>query len=87
MSKEAVEAVIGKAMVESDFRDALFANPDQALAAYDLSDEEAVMLKSIDAESMGEMAGALDERISKSTVGVDWTKKRPGTGRPPITKG
>ncbi len=76
MSKEAVEAVFGKAMLDDEFRDALFADPDQALMAYDLSEEERLMLSSIDAETMGSMAGALDERISKSTVSMDL--KNPG---------
>jgi len=65
MSREAVEAVLGKAMLDASFRDALFADPDQALAAFELTPEEAAALKAIDAESMGAMAGALDERISK----------------------
>ena len=31
MSKEAVEAVVGKLVVESEFCEALFANPDEVL--------------------------------------------------------
>ena len=65
MSREAVEAIIGKAVVDSQFRTALFANPDQVLAGYDLTEEEIASLKAIDFETMESFAGTLDERISK----------------------
>ena len=68
MSKEAVQAVIGKAVMESEFRELLFANPDQALEGYELTDEEMAALKAIDAETMESFAGSLDERISKAFV-------------------
>ncbi len=65
MSKEAVETVIGKAVLEKDFREALFASPEEALAGFELTDEEVAALKSLDAETMETLAGTLDERISK----------------------
>jgi hypothetical protein len=68
MSREAVEAVIGKAVLDSEFREALFASPEEALAGFDLTDEEVAGLKTIDAETMETLAGTLDERISK----MDW---------------
>jgi hypothetical protein len=68
MSKEAVESVIGRAMVDERFRAAIFANPDEAYRAYDLTEEEVAALKSIDAETVEAMAGTLDERVSK----MDW---------------
>ena len=72
MSKEAVQAVIGKAVSDSKFREALFANPDKALAGYELTDEEKAALKHIDAESMESLAGGLDERISKAFI-MGWS--------------
>ena len=66
MSKEAVESVIGKAVLDSEFREALFANPEEALAGYELTEEEVAGLKTIDAETMETLAGTLDERISKA---------------------
>lgn len=69
MSKEAVETVIGRAVLERDFREALFASPEEALADYELTTEEVAALKTIDAETMESLAGTLDERISKS----DWS--------------
>jgi hypothetical protein len=68
MSKEAVQAVIGKAVTEGEFRELLFANPDEALEGYELTDAELEALKSVDAETMESFAGALDERISKAFI-------------------
>jgi hypothetical protein len=65
MSKEAVEAIIGKAVLDSEFREALFADPEEVLAEYDLTEEEVAGLRAIDFETMESFAGTLDERISK----------------------
>ena len=68
MSKKAVEAVIGKAVLDSEFREALFANPGEVLAGYELAVEEVAALKTIDAGAIESFAGALDERISRAFV-------------------
>jgi hypothetical protein len=83
MSKEAVQTVIGKAVTDSEFREELFANPDQALAGYDLTEEEIAGLKSIDAETLESVAGPLEERLSKKWFvgpggGVPGGAKAPG---------
>lgn len=65
MSKEAVEAIVGKAVLDGEFREALFASPEEVLGEYELTDEEVVALKAIDFETMESFAGTLDERISK----------------------
>ncbi len=65
MSKKAVEAIIGKAVLDAEFREALLANPAEALAGYELTEQEMAGLKELDAESLNAMAGALDERVSK----------------------
>lgn len=72
MSKEAVQAVISKAVADDKFRETLFASPDKALQGYDLTEDEVAALKKIDAETMQSLAGTLDERISKSFV-LGWT--------------
>ena len=83
MSKEALQAVIGKAVLDSEFREALFADPDQALEGYELTEEEVAALKTIDAETMESFAGSLDERISKSLIaGAGF-----GSRGPTITEG
>jgi hypothetical protein len=67
MSKEAVESVIGKIMLDAEFREAFAAGPDQALAGFDLTDTEKAGLKSMDVETMDALAHTLDERVSKGT--------------------
>jgi len=62
MPKEAVQTVIGRAVTDA----ALFEDPAQALAGYDLSAEEVAALQALDAEQVAAFAGSLDQRISKS---------------------
>lgn len=68
MSKESVEAIVGKAVMDSEFRESLFANPEEVLGAYDLAEDEVAALQAIDFETMESFAGTLDERISKSAI-------------------
>jgi hypothetical protein len=68
MSQEAVQAIIGKAVLDSEFRQALFADPVAALEGYDLTEQEVATLKGIDSETMESLAGTLDERISKAVI-------------------
>jgi hypothetical protein len=68
MSKEAVQTIIGQAVVDREFRENLFADPEEVLAGYELTEEEIVALKAIDAETVESFAGALDERISKAMI-------------------
>jgi len=72
MSKEAVQAVISKAVSDDKFREMLFASPDKALQGYDLTEDEIAALKKIDAETMQSLAGDLDERISKAFI-IGWS--------------
>jgi hypothetical protein len=66
MSKEAVQTVIGRAVTDAAFREALFADPAGVLADYDLGAEEIAALKALNAEQVAAFAGSLDQRISKS---------------------
>ncbi len=70
MSQEAVQTVIGRAVTDAAFRQALFADPAQALAGYDLSADELAALQALDAEQVAAFAGGLDPRISKSMFGI-----------------
>ena len=72
MSKEVVQTIIGKAVSDIKFREALLAHPDKALQGYDLTEDEIAALKKIDAETMQSLAGSLDERISKAFI-MGWT--------------
>jgi hypothetical protein len=68
MTLQAVHAVIVRAVQEEKFRKELFANPEEALSGYDLSETESAALKSLDAETLDSVAGPVDERLSKSLV-------------------
>jgi hypothetical protein len=63
MSKEAVVAVIERAIEDEAFRRMLSESPDEALSGYDLTPEEAEALKSGDEPKLRAMG--LDERLSK----------------------
>jgi hypothetical protein len=63
MSKEAVVAVIERAIEDEEFRRKLLESPDEALSGYDLTPEEAEALKGGDEAKLRAMG--LDERLSK----------------------
>jgi hypothetical protein len=71
MSQEAVEAVIGKALLNAKFRTALLANPDQALAVFDLSRAEIAKLKRLDVETLDVLADWLDEQGSEKKLNME----------------
>ncbi len=65
MSKAAVEKIVGRAVLDSEYREALLADPDEVLGEYNLTEGEVAALKAIDFETMESFAGTLDDRISK----------------------
>jgi len=65
MSKSNVEQIVGKLIIDAGFRQALKANPAQALAGYDLTAEERETLGQTDLSAFEEAATRLDVRISK----------------------
>jgi hypothetical protein len=66
MSRQALETIIGRAVIDAGFRQALFADPDAALTGYDLTEEEAAALKRVDAESLDASAQQIGQRIAAS---------------------
>ncbi len=62
MSKKAVEAAIGKAILDAGFRELLLADPDQALSDFNLVPAEKNMLKRMDSESL-DMLGKLVNKL------------------------
>ncbi len=70
MSAESVQQIIGRAITEEAYRELLFSNPDQALAGFDLTAEETSALKGLKREEFDGAASDLEERISKSFMGV-----------------
>ena len=69
MSQQAVESVIGKAVLDAEFCKALTADPDQALAGFDLTETEKASLKSMDSKTIDALANTLDARVSKARFG------------------
>ena len=68
MSTESVQDIIGKAVVDSEYRELLFVEPDKALEGYELTEEEIVSLKGIKAEKFDELLTDIEERISKAGI-------------------
>jgi hypothetical protein len=71
MSKEAVESVLGKALLDTEFRYLLLANPDQALAGFNLTITEKARLKKIDCETLEVLAHTLETRVKPIRLASD----------------
>ena len=63
MSKETVETVISKAILDAEFRLLLFEHPDQALDVFGLTPTEKTKLKSVDSETLDALANTLNQRL------------------------
>jgi hypothetical protein len=63
MSQRELEAVIGRAIVDQEFRMALFADPTAALAEYELTEAEVAALRMVDAESLDACGSGLARRV------------------------
>ena len=68
-----ITEVLGRAMSDAAFRTQLLAAPEQALAGYDLTDEQRTALSGLTAEGFDAFAADLEQRLSKtmfSTMGA-----------------
>ena len=70
MSLENVQTIIGRAILEPEYRDLLFSDPAKALEGYDLTEEEAQAVKGIEKEKLNVLSNELEERISKTGLGL-----------------
>lgn len=52
MSQQAMQAILGRCVMDDVFRAWLFADPDQALAGYELTGAERAALLAVDAETL-----------------------------------
>lgn len=68
MSQTEIERVIGRAVTDAAFRQALIDDARAACQGYDLTEDELDALEKLDAQSLLAFAGTLDKRISK-TIG------------------
>jgi hypothetical protein len=66
MSQSEIERVIGRAVTDSAFRQALIDDARAACKDYDLTEDELDALEKLDASSLMAFAGTLDSRISKT---------------------
>jgi hypothetical protein len=66
MSQSEIERVIGRAVTDSAFRQALIDDARAACKDYDLTEDELDALDKLDANSLMAFAGTLDSRISKT---------------------
>ena len=68
MSMVYMQAVIGKAVVDSGFREQLKANPDTVLDARQLTDEEKDALKHMNWDAVASVGTDLDQRVSRMVI-------------------
>ena len=66
MSQTEIERVIGRAVTDTQFRQALIEDAREACKEYDLTEDELDALEKLDASSLMAFAGTLDSRISKT---------------------
>ena len=76
MSQISVELALGRAILDSDFRERFFENPEEALAVFDLTQEEKTRIKKVDSETMDMMA----RTFSRVTSGLNQTPGRHSGG-------
>lgn len=65
MPEDAVSQIIGRAVIDAEFRETLFSNPEQALEDYNLTDDEKEALKNLKQEDLEDFSTKLDSRITK----------------------
>ena len=69
MSHEAVSIIIGRAVVDPEFRQLLIDNAAAACQGYDLTAEELEALEAIDSASVEAFASSLPDRLIKGVGG------------------
>ena len=79
MSKKCLETAVGKVILDDEFRTFLFADPDRALAAFNLSPAETVRLKRLDDETLEFVAKILHARLDG--VGQDSSISQSALGK------
>lgn len=86
MSLEDVKQVIGRAVLDAEFRNQLFSDPENSLEDYDLTDEERAGLKNIERDKFDAMASALEERMSRAGIGLQTLGGRLALNQEDMTK-
>ena len=79
MSLENVQEIIGRAVVDSEYRQLLFSDLDKAIEGYELAENEKNALAGMKRENFDLIANELEERVSRGglNIGVDVLKPVP----------
>lgn len=70
MSLEAVQRIMGRAVTDAAFREALVANPDEVLGSRDVTPQEIDALKAMDWGAVSAVGLDLEQRISRFGLAV-----------------
>lgn len=70
MSETDVHFIIGRAVTDPEYRELLIKDPDTALEGIDLTEEEALLIRGIGREDFTQLAGELEQRISRAGLSV-----------------
>jgi len=65
MSQKAVEQIVGKMLLDTKFRKLMATDIPQALAGFDLTEEERRDFEGMDLQDFSRSLSGLDERVSK----------------------
>ena len=68
MSRTAVEQIVGRMLLDREFRNQMTLDLEKALAGYELTEEELKGLKNMDMKDFHQTVTGLDERVSKGTT-------------------
>ncbi|NDJ76597.1 MAG: hypothetical protein GYB65_10095 [Chloroflexi bacterium] len=66
MSRETLTTIVSRVITDQDYREQFFADPDSALAGYELSESEEQLLRRLNADAFDELTMDLEVRQSKS---------------------
>jgi len=74
MALEGVQMIIGRAIMDPEFREQLKTDPDSVFATRNITPEEAEALKAMDWDSLEPASRDLDERVSRMALDMDTCK-------------
>jgi len=64
MTKDIVEQIIGRAVMDEEFRELLFSSPEKALAGYNLTDQQRDELAERARREFGDLADSTGKQIT-----------------------
>ncbi len=70
MSTQSIREIMGRAISDPAYRELLFARPAEALAGFELTEEESTLLRGLKRDQFDVLAGELEARVSKSSLGT-----------------